>query len=401
MAWNQPGEEKKRPPRGGPDDSSLDDLLRRWQRRVQQLWRPGSGRGSAVLALAGVVLVVWIGSGIYQIDANERGVIQRFGRFVAVEQPGHGWHWPYPIETLKKVNVATTPIGTDDKAQLLTADQNLVDVSWSVQYRIADPVRFLFNVRDQVNTLRELSGTAIRELIAQQDLASLLAGGEAHVAVTSQAQSQIQRALDAYQAGVVVTGVNITDLQLPDAVLAAQRDAVKADEERKRVAEDAQGYANDILPKAEAVAQRQLADAEVYAKQTVADADGEAERFNQLVNAYTLAPDIMRSRMYTETMEEILTRSHKIVLDTNGAGGSVIYLPLDKLADAMRTAPAAGSSNSSGSSASAGGSNAAAGQPPAAAAATSPPPASATPATSGDENDRDDQEERGRERPER
>jgi membrane protease subunit HflK len=127
MAWNQPGEDKKRPPpRGSPDDSSLDDVLRRWQRRVQRLWRPGSGRGSALLALAGVVLVVWFASGYYQIDASDRGVLQRFGRFVELEQPGHGWHWPYPIESLKKVSVGTVATGLDDKALLLTADQRLV-----------------------------------------------------------------------------------------------------------------------------------------------------------------------------------------------------------------------------------------------------------------------------------
>ncbi len=404
MAWNQPGEDKKRPPpRGTADDSSLDDVLRRWQRRVQRLWRPGSGRGTALLALAGIVVAVWLGSGIYQVDANERGVVQRFGRFVEVEQPGHGWHWPYPIETLRKVNVATTPVGTEDKALLLTADQSLVDVGWSVQYRIADPVHYLFNVRDQSNTLRDLSETAVRELVAQQDLASLLAGGDARALVTTEAQARIQRALEAYQAGIVVTGVSITDLQLPDSVLAAQRDAAKAEEEGKRLIEDARGYANDILPKAQAVAQRQIADAEVYARQTVADADGEAERFNQQVNAYTQAPDVVRARIYTETMEDILTRSRKIVLDTKGAGGSVLYLPLDKLADGMRAAtianPTVSPGASGGNAASAGnavGGTASASAPAATGSAT--PAATATPSAN---NDRGDQEERGRERGER
>jgi membrane protease subunit HflK len=391
MAWNQPGEEKKRPvPRGSPDDSSLDDVLRRWQRRVQKLWRPGSGRGSAVLALVGIVLAVWLASGYYEIDANDRGVVQRFGRFVSVEQPGHGWHWPYPIESLTKVDVGMVAKGTDDKALLLTADQSLVDVAWSVQYRVIDPVRFLFQVRDQTKTLREASETALRELVAHHDLASLLEG-DARGRVTAEAQERIQRTMDAYQAGIIITGVNMTDLQLPDAVLAAQRDDAKAEEERRRLTADAQGYANDILPKAQASAQRQLTDADVYAKQTLADAQGEAERFSQLAGAYAQAPEVTRSKIYIDTMEDILTRSRKIVVDVR-AGSNVIYLPLDKLTDVTHPAPS-GASSAAGTS-SAGGSNNASAPANPVATATANPPANGV-------ADRGDQDERGRERTER
>jgi membrane protease subunit HflK len=380
MAWNQPGEDKRRtPPRSNPDDSSLDDVLRRWQRRVQRLWRPGSGRGTAVAVLVALVLVVWLASGVYQVDMNDRGILQRFGRFVAIEQPGHGWHWPWPIETMKKVNVALTVNAADYKALMLTSDQSLIDVSWSLQYRIADPVHYLFQLRDEPTTLRETSETVFRELVARYDLPALLIG-DARGHVTTEARNRIQQALDIYRAGIVVTGVNLTDVQLPDAVLTAQRDAAKADEDRRRQIDEATGYANDIVPKAQTQAQRQLSDAQVYAKQTLSVAEGEARRFTELANAYAQAPEVTRNRMYTETMESILSRAHKIIIDAKSGGGNMIYLPLDKLAEAVRAANAGPPSSAASG----------------AAAASSP---AASPASAA--GDRSDQDDRGRERTDR
>lgn len=385
MAWNQPGEDnKKRPPRGAPDDSSLDDVLRRWQRRVQRLWRPGSGRVTAVIVLLGVVLLVWLGCGISQIEPNDRGVVQRFGRFVAIEQPGPSWHWPWPIETVTKVNVAPSVNGSDYKAPMLTSDQSLVDVSWSVQYRIADPKRYLFELHDQPGTLREISETIFRELVARFDLPALL-GTEAPAHIAGDARTRIQQVLDIYQAGIVVNSVTITDLQLPEPVLAAQRDAVKADEDRRRQIDEAQALANEVVPKAETAAAHQIADAEVYAKQTLATAEGEAERFNQVAAAYAQAPEVTRNHIYTDTIEGILTRSRKIIVDTKPGGSNVIYIPLDKLNEAIKAANAAAAPavNATENGASA----------PAAAAAAPPqtPPSNAT-------ADRSESDERGRER---
>jgi membrane protease subunit HflK len=386
MAWNQPGEDKKRPPpRSTPEDSSLDDMLRRLQRRLQRLWRPGSGRGSAVLVLLAVVVVVWLASGTYQIGLSERGVVQRFGRYIAIEQPGHGWRWPWPIESMKKLNVASIN-RADSKALMLTSDQSLLDIAWSVQYRVDDPVRFLFQVRDQILTLNETSQTVLRELVAQHDLPSLL-NGDARAQVTTGARDRIQHALETYQAGIVVTSVNLIDLQLPDAVLPAQRDAEKAEEDRRRMLSDAQAFANDILPKAQSSAQHQITDAQSYAAQTVSVAEGEAERFNDLVNAYTQSPEITRSRIYIDTMQSILSRSRKIVIDAKSSGGNLLYLPLDKLAEAIRAgAPAAGSGTASNVASSAAG---------------QANPASAAAPTASNSGDRSDQDDRGRERAER
>jgi len=409
MAWNQP-EDKQRPtPRGAPGDSSLDDLLRRWQLRARQLWRPGSSGRPAALALLLLVLAIWLGSGYYQIDAAERGVVLRFGAYVDIEQPGHGWHWPWPIETMQKLNVASIQ-GLESKALMLTADQSLVDIGWSVQYRISDPVQYLFKLRDPPLTLGQTGETVVRELVAQHDLASLLSG-DARTLVTTDARARMQQMLDGYDAGISIASVNMTDVQLPDAILATQRDAEKAVEDRQRAIADAQAFANDIVPKAEAAAQRQLADAQVYAAQTEANADGEAERFTQLAAAYAQAPEATRSRLYIDTMETVLTRSRKIVIDAKNGNGSMIYLPLDKLAEAVRgvtTAPGASPAGAPGGAVPGGASSAGtAGASAAANPGASSPPLSAAPAagasapSAASGSDRSELTDRSRDRVER
>jgi modulator of FtsH protease HflK len=397
MAWNQPGEDKSRqpPPRGAPPDSSLDEMLRRWQQRVRRLWRPGSGRGTAASALLLLVAAVWLASGYYQIEASERGVVQRFGAYHVIEQPGHGWHWPWPIESMQKLNVAGI-LALDSKGLMLTADQSLVEIGWSVQYRINDPAQYLFTLRDPQLTLGQSAETVLRELVGQHDLSSLLAG-DARGKVTADARARMQQLVDGYRAGITVTGVNMTDVQLPNAILSTQRDAEKAGEDRQRAIADAQAFANDILPKAQAAVQRQLADAQVYAAQTVANADGEAERFTQLALAYAQAPEVTRSRLYIDTMETILTRSRKIVIDAKNGNGSILYLPLDKLAEAVRAVTPGAMPGGSGPAAT-GAANAAAGAAGAASAAS----AAGTPPTSGaGSSERTDPGERGRERVDR
>jgi membrane protease subunit HflK len=398
MAWNQPGEDNKRPAqRNAPDHSSLDEILRRWQQRVQRLWRPGRGASTAAAALIVIVAAIWIGSGFYQIGATERGLLQRFGRYVSTVPPGAGWHLPWPIETVTKLNVESID-GLDSKAILLTADQNLIDIAWSVQYRIADPRAFLFQVRDPESSLRQASETVIRELAAAQNL-DLLLSGNARAQISTAARPRIQQIMDSFHTGIAVTAVNLSEVQLPDTVVAVQRDLAKATEERQRDIADAQSYANEIVPAAQSVAGHQLTDAQVYAAQVTAAADGEAQRFSALSQAYARAPEITRSRMYIETMESILAHSRKIFIDTKAGNGSMIYLPLDKLVDTVRAgaAPAAPSATPAGGATTVpvGPANPA----PAAVSGAAPqgtPAAGPTPAAGADSD-----EGRGRERTER
>jgi membrane protease subunit HflK len=372
MAWNQPGEDKKRPPqRDAPENSSLDEVLRRWQQRVQKLWRPGRGANTAAVALLALAAVVWLASGYYQIGATERGLMQRFGRFVATVPPGTRWHLPWPIETVTKLNVESID-GLDSKAILLTADQNLIDIAWSVQYRIADPRAFLFQVRDPEMSLRQAAETVIRQLAAASSLAVLLSGN-ARAQISGAARPRIQQLMDASHAGITVTAVNLSEVQLPDTVVAVQRDLAKATEERQRDIAEAQAYAN-----------------------VTAAADGEALRFNALAQAYARAPEVTRSRMYIDTMEGILAHSRKIFIDTKAGSGSMIYLPLDKLLEAARS----GAAPPGGAAASAAGAPATLAPPPApAAAGAAAPAAAASQPASAPGGDAEDG--RSRDRPER
>ena len=340
MAWNQPGDDKRRPARGAPARPSLDNMLRRWQERVQRLWRPGSGRGTAALALLILVAAVWLGSGYFQVGPAERGVVQQFGRYVSVEQPGNGWHWPWPIETMTKLNVANIE-GLDSKAAMLTVEQSLVNISWSVQYRIGDPLQYAFQLRDPETTLRQVSETKVREFVARQPLQSLV-NGDARARLSSDVRERIQQALVGYDAGIDITSVTVTDVQLPDPVLAAQREAERASDDRQHAITEAQAYATDSAQKAQSTAQKQLTDAQVYATQTVAAAQGDAERFTALADAATQAPQVTRQRLYVDAMQDILSHKNKIFIDA--PNGTLIYLPLDKLAEAIKSgnAPTSG-----------------------------------------------------------
>jgi modulator of FtsH protease HflK len=345
MAWNEPGNRgespwgKKRP---AGKSGGLDEALKGWQRRLDAMLggsgggsSGGDGSGASAPAgslgwvVAGVLLLVWLASGIFQINASDRGVVQRFGKFSEVRNPGLGWAFPWPIETVSKVNISRVN-SVEYRSRMLTADVNLVEIRSAIQYQYLDPVKVLFQVRDPEATLREVSESAIREVVGQANLDQVL--GNARQQITEGTRDLIQRTLDSYNSGIRVTSVNLTDVQVPEAVIAAQRDANKAIEDRDRFSKEAQAYANDILPKAQGTAQRQMQDAEAYKMQIVAVAQGDVARFNSVYTAYAQAPEVTRQRMYIETIEQILQQTKKVILDSrSGGGGNMIYLPLDKL----------------------------------------------------------------------
>ncbi|MEO7774230.1 MAG: FtsH protease activity modulator HflK, partial [Steroidobacteraceae bacterium] len=285
------------------------------------------GKSRAPLFVLGAVFLVWLFTGVFQVGAAEKGVIQRFGKYVGTRGPGLGMHLPWPIETVRKVNVASIN-SIDYKSRMLTADVNLVEIHVAVQFRYSDPLAVLFKVRDPEGTLQEISESAIREIVGQSKLDDVLVGSRQQI--TESTRDLIQRTLDTYESGIVVSTVNLVDVQVPEAVAASQRDANKAIEDRDRFSKEAQAYANDILPKALGTAQRTEQDAEAYKSKIVAQAEGEASRFSQLATAYAVAPEVTRQRLYIETMEYVLAHSRKVILDAKGAG-NMIYLPLDKM----------------------------------------------------------------------
>ena len=331
MAWNQPGDDKRRPSsRSAPSDALLHDMLRRWQERAQRLWRPGSGRGKAALSLVVLAVLVWLGSGYYQIGSSERGVVQTFGRYVATKPPGSGWNWPWPVQQMTKVDV-TNINSFDSKTTVLTSDESLLTLAWSVQYRVADPLRYLFQVRDPQDTLQQAGDVIVRRLAAHADLRSLL-NGPARDQLDGQAREGIQQLLDSYEVGIEVSAVDLTDVQLPDPVSAAQRDVDRAAGNRQHQISDAQSYASDLQTKTQTTVQQQLSDAQVYAIQTLSQAQSDTQRFDQLAAAYALQPKVLRDRLYIQTISDILSHAHKIFVDARA--GNVIYVPLDKLTDA-------------------------------------------------------------------
>jgi len=282
-------------------------------------------------AAAGVALLLWLATGFYQIEDGERGVVQRFGAFRELRPSGAGWHLPWPIETVTTVNLGKLN-STDVQARMLTRDAMLVNVMATIQYQYTDARAALFAARDPDALVRELGESVTRDLVGAHTIQQLM-GSADRAPFTDAVRSALQRPLDAMGMGVRILAVSLTDVQVPQAVLAAQRELVQAGVERERVAAEAQGYAAEVVPAAQGQAQHQRLDAEAYKLQVVGTAEGDAARFDPLVAAYARSPQVMRDRLYIETVETILARSRKLIIDGKG-GGNTLVLPLDKLGDA-------------------------------------------------------------------
>src|SRR5882757_7432700 len=344
MAWNQPGQNNPwgRRPGGQGNGPDLDERVKSWQRRLESLFRPGGSRGgegrSVLILVAVVALALWLASGIFQIKAAEQGVILRFGKLVDIRQQGAGWRWPWPIEQLIKVNVASIQ-SSEYKSRVLTSDVNLVELRFAVQYQLSDPKKVLFAVKDPEATLSEVSEMAIREVVGRSELDNVLVG-KTRPEITRRAKELIQHTLDTYNTGITITTVNLTDVQVPEAVIPSQRDANKALADQERAIKESQAYANSIIPVAQGAAARMQQDAEAYKSQVTAIAEGQTSRFLQLEAAYSQAPEVTRRRLYMDTVESVLSRAHKVLIDSKAggsSGGNMFYLPLDKLLEKANT----------------------------------------------------------------
>lgn len=351
MAWNEPGNGKNPWDRGGGNDGppDLDKIVRDWQRRFNSLFGGKGGRrdtggsdGPGGVVLGGILILIfigWMATGLYRVNADERGVELRFGAFTNTTPPGLRWHLPWPIETAEKVG--TTRVNTvRQQTRMLTADENIVVVDLVVQYLNANPIDYSFNVRDPDGTLSDISESVIREVIGKNSVDFVLLEGRTEIALRT--QELIQETLDDYGTGITVTRVNLQDTNFPSQVEAAVQDAIKAREDKARFSFEAEAYANDILPKARGEAVRRNHDSEAYKAQVIADAEGEASRFEQLLTEYEKAPGVTRDRLYLEAMEDVYADSSKVLLDAAGSG-NMIYLPVDKLLE-QRGSAAAGRS---------------------------------------------------------
>ena len=334
MAWNEPG--KGRDPWGGGDngsgrgDGDVDKVVRDLQRKLSGMFG-GGGRGNengslfTVVALAAVALLAW--EMVHIVQPGERGVVLRFGAHVATLEPGPAIRMPRPFERVIKVNIEQVSQYSHN-ALMLTQDENIVDVELAVQYRRGDAAAFLFNVVEPDMTLGQAAESAIREVAGKTTMDLILGEGRSEVARAT--QELLQQTLDQYQAGITVLSVNLVDAQPPEQVQAAFADAIMAREDQVRIINEAEAYANDVIPRARGAAARQIEEANAYRESVIARARGEADRFVRVLTEYERAPVVTRERMYIEAIEDVLAGSHKVIVDIEG-NGNLMVLPLDQL----------------------------------------------------------------------
>lgn len=340
MAWNEPGNSsgpggrdpwgQKKPSRqGGPD---MDEALRAMQERFGRLFGGGSS-GAVVFAV--LLALAWGMMGIYQVNEQERAVVLRFGVYKETVQPGLHWNPPL-IDSVSKVNV-TRLRSHSARALMLTRSVNLVQVELSVQYNINDAKKFVLEVRDPERSLRQAAESALRYVVGNTELDQVLTEGRANVAI--EVQQKLQSYLDGYNTGISITKVNIGDASAPDPVQDAFKDVNKAREDEERFKNEAQAYANMVVPEARGKAQRMLEEATGYKEQVVARAQGDASRFTQLLAEYRKAPGVTRERLYVDAIQDVMSKNPKVMVDHEN-GNSLMYLPLDKLGAAAAMPPA-------------------------------------------------------------
>ena len=349
------------PPPGprGPQPN-LEEILRRGQDRFRRAM-PGGFGGSTGIAIAVVaVLVLWLASGFYRVLPDEVGIVLRFGAYNRTAQPGLNYHLPTPFENVLKPSVThinrieigyrstETRGGTSrqigEEALMLTGDENIVDINFTVFWLIKDAQHFLFNIRGPEATVKSAAESAMREIVGQTPIAQALAEGRGKI--ESETQRLLQTILDFYGAGIVVTQVQLAKVDPPEKVIDAFRDVQRALADRERLRNEAEAYRNDILPRARGDAVRIRQEAEAYRSEITARAQGDADRFLAVYQAYSLAQDVTAQRLYLETMEEILKSAKKIIIDkpAEGQSGVLPYLPLP---DLLHGPPSGGAQSSS------------------------------------------------------
>ncbi|MGD9983921.1 MAG: FtsH protease activity modulator HflK [Porticoccaceae bacterium] len=336
MAWNEPGD--GRDPWGSGKKNTPPDLEAVVKRLSDRLNRAfggdggdsGLGRGPLLMGLAAIA-VLWFALGWYQVDAQEQAVVLRFGKFS--ELTGEGLHWrPRLIDQVTKVAVTTERrYETEPRNEMLTEDENIVELPLTVQYNVSDAKAYVLNVRDPELSLREATDSAVRHEVGNAKFDAVISTGRGDLSIA--VAKRLQSYLDQYGTGIRVVKVNIREAKPPAAVRAAYDNVVKAREYREQVINEAQSYANGVVPEARGRAQRALAEASAYREKIAAEATGEAQRFEQLYAEYQKAPAVTRQRLYMETLEEVMASTPKVIVDVR-TGGNMLYLPIDKLAQA-------------------------------------------------------------------
>lgn len=344
MAWNEPGGNsnnqdpwgsgnKKGGGRQGPPD--LDEALRKLQDKVNGIFggkKKSGGQGSGggfIVVLIGLVVLVgfWLSTAIYKVDEQERAVILRLGKYHQTVGPGLNIYFP-PIEQKFQHNVTRERAYTR-QGPMLTEDENIIEVPLTVQYKISNLEDFVLNVDGPEMSLQQATESALRHVVGSTAMDQVLTEGREVLAVD--VRERLQRFIDMYRTGIIVTGVNVQNAQAPSEVQEAFDDVIRAREDEQREKNNAETYANGVVPEARGLAQRILEEANGYREEVVSRAEGEADRFTKLVTEYKKAPEVTRKRMYLETMEDMYSQSSKVLLTGDQGQNSLLYLPLDKM----------------------------------------------------------------------
>ncbi len=343
---------------GGPPD--LEEFLRKLNAKVSSLMGGRGGKGKSpggeppqgfaggMSLIVAIILLIWVGSGFYIVDASQRGVVLRFGKFVETTMPGPRWHLPFPMESVEIVNISqvrTVEVGYRDSVKnkflkeslMLTDDENIIDIQFAVQYFLSDPAAYLFNNRNPDENVRQAAETAIREVVGKSKMDFVLYEGREQVAAS--ATKLIQEILDRYNSGILISKVTMQNAQPPEQVQAAFDDAVKAGQDKERQKNEGQAYANDVIPRASGAAARLIQEAEGYKQSVTANAEGDVSRFKQILVEYQKAPAVTRERMYLDMMQQVMGNVSKVMIDQKN-GNSLMYLPLDKLLENSRAGDA-------------------------------------------------------------
>lgn len=370
---DRPGDKRRGDNQGPPD---LEDVWRDFNQRLQGIFgakRGGGGSGNGgggggggqqlpqlspkqftggIGILLVIGLVVWFASGFYIVNANERGVVLRFGKFVQTTEPGLRWRFPAPIERHETVDlsgVRTVEVGYRGternkvlrEALMLTDDANIINIQFAIQYVLKSPEDFLFNNRFPDDSVIQAAESAMREIVGKSRMDFVLYEGREEIAAN--AQQLTQAILDRYQTGILISRVTMQNAQPPEQVQAAFDDAVKAGQDRERQRNEGEAYANNVVPRARGTAARMLEEANAHRERVVANAEGEASRFNQIYTEFSRAPEVTRERLYLETMQQVFSSTNKVFIDSQG-GNNLMLMPLDKLLQGVGAAPAPASS---------------------------------------------------------
>jgi membrane protease subunit HflK len=365
MAWNEPGNGNRDPWGNRQDDGppDLDEAFKKLQDNLGRMFGGGGqssgaqGGGSSPIrsSLIGLVLVgalvVYGLMGVYTLDEQERGVVLRLGKATdTIVMPGLSWYAPL-IDQVIVHNVSRVR-SHPQQSEMLTEDENIVKVKLTVQYVIDDVKAFALNVKDPEKSLFQSTESAVRHVVGSTEMDEVLTEGRA--VMGSEIKARIQDYMNDYGTGIAVTQVNIDETAPPDAVREAFDEVIRAREDEVRVRNEANAYANKVIPEARGEAQRYLEEAEAYRQRVVAEARGEAQRFSKLLVEYQAAPEVTRERMYIDTLESVMSQSSKVMIDVEG-GNNMMYLPLDRMiqrstdqgADSQTNATPSNSSRSS------------------------------------------------------